>query len=68
MLLAADLWAAARSAGLPTPAPEALDGACILAARVLVACGPADTVTVAAENVAYLSRFVDARSWEMSIA
>jgi hypothetical protein len=64
MLFAADLWAAARSAGLPTPAPEALDGDCILAAQARIAAGPADTVTVARDNVAQLSRFVDARLWE----
>ena len=64
MLLAADLWAAARSAGLPTATPEALDGDCILAAQALLATGPNDTVTVATDNVAHLSRFVDARLWE----
>jgi predicted nucleic acid-binding protein len=64
MLLAADLWAAARSAALPTAAPEALDGDCILAAQAVLAASPADTVTVATDNVAHLSRFVDARLWE----
>ena len=64
MLLAADLWASARSAGLPTAAPEALDGDCILAAQALLAIGPIDTVTVATDNIAHLSRFVDARLWE----
>ena len=64
MLLAADLWASARRAGLPTAAPEALDGDCILAAQALMATGPADTVTVAPDNVVHLSRFVDAQLWE----
>jgi predicted nucleic acid-binding protein len=64
MLLAADLWATARRAGLPTAPPEALDGDCILAAEALIAAGPTDTVTVATDNVAHLSRFVDARLWE----
>jgi hypothetical protein len=64
MLLAADLWAAARSAGLPTAGPEALDGDCILAAQALWAAGSAGTVTIATDNVAHLSRFVDARLWE----
>jgi predicted nucleic acid-binding protein len=68
MLLAADLWAAARSAGMPTAPPEALDGDCILAAQALIAAGPVDTVTVATDNVAHLSRFVDARLWETIIA
>ena len=62
MLLAVDLWAAARSAGLPTGAAEASDGDCILAAQALMAAIPTNTVTVAADNVAHLSRFVDVRS------
>ena len=64
MLRAAELWAAARSAGLPTAGPDALDGDCILAAQALLSVGPSDTVTVATENVARLSRFVDAQLWE----
>jgi predicted nucleic acid-binding protein len=64
MLLAAELWAAARSAGLPTAAPDALDGDCILAAQARWAAGPTDTVTVATDNVAHLSRLVNARLWE----
>ncbi len=43
---------------------EALDGDCILAAQALMAAGPTDTVTVATDNVAHLSRFVDAQLWE----
>jgi predicted nucleic acid-binding protein len=68
MLLAAELWAAARSVGLPTAKPEALDGDCILAAQALLAAGPDDTVTVATDNIAHLSRFLDARLWEAIIA
>lgn len=64
MLRAAELWAAARSAGLPTARPEALDGDCILAAQALASAGLADNVTVATDNVAHLSRFVDAQLWE----
>jgi len=64
MLRAAELWAAARSAGLPTAGSEALDGDCILAAQALLAAGPDDTVTVATDNVSHRSRFVDARLWE----
>ena len=43
---------------------EALDGDCILAAQTLSAAGPNDTVTAATDNVAHLSRFVDARLWK----
>jgi predicted nucleic acid-binding protein len=64
MLKAADLWAAARSAGLPTAGPDALDGDCILAAQALLSVGPSDTVTVATDNLAHLSRFVAAQLWE----
>jgi predicted nucleic acid-binding protein len=64
MMLAADLWATARSAGLPTAAPDALDGDCILGAQALRAVGPFDTVIVATDNVAHLSRFVDAQLCE----
>jgi hypothetical protein len=64
MLRAAELWAAARSAGLPTAGPDALDGGCILAAQAQLSVGPGDTVTVATDNVAHLSRFIDAELWE----
>lgn len=64
MLRAAELWAQARRAGLPTAALEALDGDCILAAQALQAAGPGDVVTVATENVGHLAQFVDARPWE----
>ncbi len=64
MLRAAELWATARSAGLPTAGPDALDGDCILAAQALLSIGPIDTVTVATDNVAHLSRYVNARLWE----
>ena len=64
MMRAAELWAAARSAGLPTAGPDALDGDCILAAQGLLSVGPTDTVTVATDNIAHLSRFIDAQLWE----
>jgi hypothetical protein len=64
MLRAAELWAAARGAGLPTASPDALDGDCILAAQAQLSVGPSDTVTVATDNVGHLSRFTDARLWE----
>ena len=64
MLRAAELWTTVRSAGLPTAGPDALGGDCILAAQALLSIGPRDTVTVATDNVAHLSRFVDAQLWE----
>lgn len=64
MLLAAELWAQLRHTGLPTSAPGALDGDCILAAQAIEAAGPNDTVTVATDNVGHLGRLVDARTWE----
>ena len=63
---AAELWAFVRSAGMPTAAPEALDGDCILAAQVLTAAQPGDEVLIATTNAGHLGRFpgVDARPWE----
>jgi hypothetical protein len=34
-------------------------------AQALLSVGPSDTVTVATDNVADLSRFIDAQLWEM---
>jgi hypothetical protein len=64
MLRAAELWAAARRAGLPTAPPDALDGDVILAAEVILSTGVGDLVTVATDNVGHLARFVDAQPWE----
>ena len=58
MLKAAELWAQARSSGLPTADPKALDCDVILAAQALEKNG-----IVATENVGHLSRFVDTRDW-----
>lgn len=64
MLRAAELWADVRRRGLPTAAPEALDGDVILAARTQMAGGPDDAVIVATVNVGHLGRLVDARIWD----
>jgi hypothetical protein len=64
MLSAAELWATARRAGLPTAPPDALDGNVILAAQVILSTGAGDIVTVATDNVGHMARFVDAQPWE----
>jgi predicted nucleic acid-binding protein len=64
MLKAAELWAVARRAGLPTAPPDALDGDVILAAQVILSTGALDVVTVATDNVGHMARFVDAQPWE----
>jgi predicted nucleic acid-binding protein len=59
MLRAAEMWADARSRGLPTADPKELDGDVILAAQ-------AERVKaiVATDNVGHLSRFIEARRWQ----
>jgi hypothetical protein len=64
MRLAAEYWADARRAGLPTAGPRSLDADAILAAQAVLACGPADTVTVATTHVGHLARFVAAEVWD----
>ena len=64
MLRAAELWTAARRAGLPTAPPDALDGDVILAAQVILSAGMGDIATVATDNVGHMARFVDAQPWE----
>jgi hypothetical protein len=64
MHLAAELWAQARSRGMPTAGPRALDADAILAAQALAAAGPGDVVTIASDNVGHLAQFVDAQPWE----
>jgi predicted nucleic acid-binding protein len=63
MLKAAELWAAARSAGRPTADEKALDVDAILAAQSIQLSQAGERPTVAATNVGHLSQFVDARSW-----
>jgi hypothetical protein len=64
MLKAAEFWAAARSAGLPTASADALDGDVILAAQVILSAGMGDIATVATDNVGHMARLVDAQPWE----
>lgn len=58
---AAELWAWARNAGLPTASNLALDGDVILAGQALSLTFP---VVVATDNIAHLSRFVPAERWQ----
>jgi hypothetical protein len=62
MRRAAQFWADARNAGLPTAADHALDGDVILAAQVAVSADDQDPV-IATTNVKHLERFVTARLW-----
>ncbi|MES2465334.1 MAG: nucleic acid-binding protein [Armatimonadota bacterium] len=63
MRLAADLWAQARNQGWATADPKALDGDVILAAQALSLAPPPESLIVATENVAHLSRYVTAAEW-----
>jgi len=61
MLKAAQLWAEARSRGLPSADPKALDADVILAAEALQIGG-----SVATENVGHFGLFVEAKDWRFS--
>jgi hypothetical protein len=67
--LAADLWAQARQAGLPTADRFALDADVILAAQARTLDAgfwemPGAAVVIATSNVGHLSRLADARLWQ----
>ncbi len=64
MLTAAQFWAEARQAGIPTADSKALDGDVILAAQAKFCEAAGVVVVVATTNVGHLSRFVDAREWQ----
>jgi hypothetical protein len=66
IIKAAEFWAFARHTGVPTAAPDALDGDAILAGQASIAGLPGDTVTIATTNLAHLSRFpgIDAKIWD----
>jgi len=60
MRIAADLWARARNAGVPTAGVGALDGDVILAAQ---ATALGISIVVATENPGHRARFVPAELW-----
>ena len=64
MRQAAEFWAQARQRGEPTAPDLALDAYVILAAQALVAGASAGNVVVATTNVAHLTRFVAAETWD----
>jgi len=65
MLKAAELWASARRAGIPTADVKALDVDMILSAHtILLGALVGSAPIVATTNVRHLSQFVDARRWQ----
>ena len=62
MRLAAELWAQARTRGLPTADPKELDADVVLAAQAL-SLGDAK-VMVATVNVGHIAQFVAADVWQ----
>lgn len=64
MRRAAELWAQARRAGMPTAPDQALDGDVILAAQaLLLAVQEGDSVLIATTNPAHLTRYAPAEEW-----
>ena len=63
MRRAAQLWADARKAGIPTADEREIDADLILAAQALLFTGLTDTLVVATYNARHLSRYLDARHW-----
>lgn len=59
---AAQLWADARNAGLPTASDAALNGDVILAAQARTIGGP-DPVVIATTNVSHLARYTPSEVW-----
>jgi predicted nucleic acid-binding protein len=64
MLRAADLWAQARQQGRPTADDKSLDADVILAAQALLIREQGEDVVIATTNVAHLSRFTEATTWD----
>jgi predicted nucleic acid-binding protein len=65
MRLAAELWARSRRQGMPTADPHALDIDVLLSAQILSHSVARSDFVVATSNVAHLSLFVPAKSWNL---
>ena len=63
LLLAADLWARARSAGTPTADPKELDADVLIAAQALDTGLPNIEFIIATVNVGHLALFAPADEW-----
>jgi predicted nucleic acid-binding protein len=61
--LAAQLWAQARNAGMPTADPKELDCDVLIAAQALTIGKSASNLVIATTNVGHLARFVAADLW-----
>lgn len=61
--LAAELWAQARQAGLPTAEPKALDIDVLVAAQVLSSGFAISDVVIVTTNPKHLSQFIAAKHW-----
>ena len=64
MIRAAEFWAAARKAGMPTAGDKALDGDVILAAQADILASSGIETIIATENVGHLSRYVKSDKWK----
>jgi predicted nucleic acid-binding protein len=63
MRRAAELWADARRAGIPTADEKEIDADVILAAQALLFAGLTDSLVVATYNDRHLSRYLNAGHW-----
>lgn len=61
--LAAQLWAQARNAGMPTADPKELDCDVLIAAQALTIGTSTSDLVIATTNVGHLARFVAADLW-----
>ena len=64
MQMAAQLWAQARSRGIVTADPHALDGDVILCAQALTLALPSGSWVIPSSNIAHLSHYAPADLWQ----